>query len=197
MSQETDPPVQPDDGPDETVLNALADEGEVAVDTTPGDAHAASNGVDVATPAGRLAFEVYPVEDTGADHERHDPDAGVYVDRWYYESYTILHVHEVDAEPRIEVADPDAVDGRHTVLVREKNPQERAEQLRRHGVPERRAQVVALRERGLTYSEICEWTGEAGPNNRGDVSRHLQRFDEQLADAKWLAENAEPVAGDR
>ena len=69
--------------------------------------------------------------------------------------------------------------------------EERAAELRRHGVPERRAQIVALRERGLSYGDIVEATGAEGPNHRGDVSKHLQAFNRQVGNANWLAENAD------
>jgi len=175
---DSDPPVQPDDGPDPDVLRALReDHGEFPVDVD-GDAHAESNGLDVDTPAGRLQFEVWPVEDYGADHERHDPDAGVYVNRWFHDGTTILHVHDVETDD-------------HTVLVREQFADERATELRDHGVPERRAEVVALRERGLTYEEILDATGEDGPNHRGDVTKHLKAFNRQVGNARWLAEHAE------
>jgi hypothetical protein len=164
--------------PDPDMLAALADHGEIAVDV--GDGHAASNGLDVATPEGRLQFEVYPIEDYGTDHERHDPDAGVHVNRWFFVGYAVLHVHDVDADA-------------HSLLVRDQAPDERAMELADHGVPERRAQLVALREQGLTYSEIVEATGEEGPNHRGDVSKQLQAFNRQLGDAKWLVANAETL----
>ncbi|MFB6071928.1 MAG: hypothetical protein ABEJ88_03075 [Halobacterium sp.] len=173
-----DPRVRPDDGPDEDVLAALCGRGEVPVDPSGDGDHAASNGLAVDTPAGRLEFEVYPVEDTGADHERHDPDAGVYVNRWSHDGYAILHIHDTETDE-------------HSVLVRDLHVVERANDLRRHGVPERRAEVVALREQGLSYSDIVEATGDRGPNHRGDVSRHLQAFNVQVGNAKWLAENAD------
>jgi hypothetical protein len=173
------PPVQPDDGPDTALLEALAERGEFPVDVSSDGDHAASNGLAVDTPDGRLAFEVYPVEDYGADHERHDPDAGVHVDRWFHDGYTVLHVHDTREDA-------------HSVLVREQYAEERAMELRDHGVPERRAQIVALREQGLTYSEIVDATGDDGPNHRGDVSTHLKRFNVELGNAQWLAENAEP-----
>jgi hypothetical protein len=179
MTADADPPpVQPDDGPDTGLLESLADHGEFAVEVADPDDHAASNGLAVDTPEGRLAFEVYPVEDYGADHERHDPAAGVYVNRWFHDGYTILHVHDTDEDA-------------HTVLVREQYAEERAMELRDHGVPDRRAEIVALREQGLTYSEIVDATGDDGPNHRGDVSTHLKRFNVQVGNAKWLAANAD------
>lgn len=180
MSDDESPHVQPDDGPAEELLADLAEREEFEVDVSGDDAHAASNGLDVDTPAGRLQFEVYPVEDYGADHERHDPDGGVYVNRWFHDGYTILHVH-------------DTVDDAHSVLVREQHPSERAMELEDHGVPERRAEVVALRERGLSYSDIVDATGDRGPNYRGDVSKHLQKFNVQVGNAKWLAANADTL----
>jgi hypothetical protein len=177
---DTDPPVQPDDGPDEDVLAELCGAGEFPVDVNGDDDHAASNGLAVDTPAGRLEFEVYPVEDTGTDHDRHDPDEGVHVNRWFFDGDAVLHVHDVGADE-------------HSVLVREQHPEERAMELRRHGVPERRAEVVALRERGLSYADIVDATGGRGPNHRGDVSKHLQAFNEQVGNAKWLAANADAV----
>jgi hypothetical protein len=164
--------------PDRDLLAALADHGEIPVDTS--DGHAESNGMDVDTSEGRLQFEVYPVEDYGTDHERHDPDAGVFVNRWFFDGYTVLHVHDVD-------------DDAHSLLVRDQTPDERATELADHGVPERRAAVVALREQGLTYSEIVEATGDRGPNYRGDVSKHLQKFNQQVGRAKWLVENADSL----
>lgn len=175
-----DPPVQPDGGPDPDLLAALAAHGEFEVDVDAPDAHAASNGMSVMTPEGRLDFEVYPTEDWGADHERHDPANGVVVNRWFQAGFTLLHVHDTDTDT-------------HTVLVRDQFPEERALELTAHGVPERRAEVVALRERGLTYSEIVAATGDTGPNHRGDVSKHLQRFNEQVGNARWLAANADTL----
>ena len=58
MSDDDSPPVQPDGGPDEEQLAALAEHGEFPLDVS-GDAHAESNGLDVDTPEGRLSFEVY------------------------------------------------------------------------------------------------------------------------------------------
>lgn len=177
---DSDPTVQPDGGPDEDLLAELADHGEFGVDVSGEDARAASDGLDVDTPAGRLSFQVYPVADTGTDHERHDPDEGVHVNRWFFDGYAVVRVHDVDTDD-------------HSVLVREQYPEERAMELRRHGVPERRAEVVALRERGLSYGDIVEATGDRGPNHRGDVSKHLQAFNEQVGNAKWLAANADAV----
>lgn len=67
------------------------------------------------------------------------------------------------------------------------NWQERADKLHEDGgVPERRAQVVALREQGRTYSEICD---ELGINHTSNISRHLDIYREQLEQARWVVEN--------
>lgn len=181
MSDEsdTDAAVVPDGDPNTELLEALAERGKFEIDVS-GDAYAESNGVDVETLEGRLQFEVYPIEDYGADHERHDPDAGVYVNRWFHDGYTVLHVHDVPEDA-------------HSLLVREQTPDERAMELTDHGIPERRAQLVALREQGLTYSEIVEATGDEGPNHRGDVSKQLQAFNAALGRATWLVNNAETL----
>ncbi|WP_121823423.1 hypothetical protein [Halostella salina] len=180
MTDDDDPTLWDEDGPDESLLADLADRGEFDVDVSGADARAASDGLDVDTPAGRLRFEVPPVADYGGSHERHDPADGVHVNRWFHDGYAVIHVHDVDADA-------------HTVLVREQYPDERAMELRDHGVPERRAEIVALRERGLSYGDIVEATGDRGPNHRGDVSKHLRKFNAQVRDAKWLARNADAV----
>ncbi|WP_158057206.1 hypothetical protein [Halorussus halophilus] len=172
------------DSPTDTaeVLDTLTDRGEFEIDVNPPDAEIASDAVRVETPAGWLAFEMPVMENYGAEHDRHDPDAGVYVDMWFVEGYTVVHVRtKMDGEST------------HTVEVHEQRPAERAMELKAHGVPERRAEIVVLREQGLSYSEIVEETGTHGPNHRGDVSTHLQKFNRQLADARWLAENASKV----
>jgi len=185
MTDDTDPPVQPDDGPDEEKLDALWKAGEFQVDVSANGDHAASDGLAVDTPAGRLEFEVYPVEDTGADHARHDPNAGVYANKWSFGDYVVLHIHNTETTE-------------HWVQVRPIEVRSRIASLRRYGVPERRAEVVALREQDLSYSDIIDATGNRGPNHRGDVSKHLQAFDGQVENARWLADHAEPfgVGGD-
>lgn len=164
------------------LLEALADHDEFEVDPSRWGTEITSDRVNVDTPAGWLSFEVPPVEDYGAEHERHDPDDDVYVNMWFLEGYTVVHAQTGPTG-----------DATHTVEVHEQRPEERAIELQDHGVPERRAEVVALRERGLTYSEIVEATGDRGPNYRGDVSVHLRKFNEQVYDARWLAENASIV----
>ncbi|WP_336034773.1 hypothetical protein [Halobacterium yunchengense] len=164
--------------PDTDLLEALASRGEIplAVD----DGHVASNGVDADTPAGRLQFEVYPVEDYGNRHERHDPANDVHVHQWFFDGYSVAVVHDTDADD-------------HALVVREQTPDERATELADHGVPERRAELVALREQGLSYSDIVEATGDDGPNHRGDVSKQLQAFNRDLGQAKWLVRNADTL----
>lgn len=168
-------PDTPLSSPDTDLLADIAAHGELAVSID--DGHAASNGLNIETPAGRLQFDVYPIEDYGTDHMRQDPEAGIHVNRWFFDGYAVLHVHDVDDDTR-------------SLLVRDQTPDERAMELADHGVPERRAELVAVRERGLTYSEIVEATGEDGPNHRGDVSKQLQSFNRQLGEAKWLVANA-------
>lgn len=165
------------------VLEALSDRGAFEVELSKEAAELASDRVLVETPAGWLSFEVPATEDYGAEHERHDPDEDVYVNMWFVEGYTVVHVQDGPSE-----GDPT-----HTLSVHEQCPEERALELQAHGVPERRAEVAALREQGLTYSEIVEATGSSGPNHRGDVSKHLQKYDRQVRNARWLAENA-PLA---
>lgn len=168
------------------IFDTLTEHDEFEIDVSQADAEVTSDLVDVDTPAGRLAFEIRPIEDYGTQHARHDPDNDVYVNMWSIEGYTILHTQTG--------TDKDAT---HTVEVHEQRPEERAIELEAHGVPERRAEIAALREQGLTYSEIVEATGTHGPNHRGDVSTHLQRYSEQIWNARWLAENANPANLDR
>jgi hypothetical protein len=165
------------------VLEALADHDEFEVDLDDRDAEATSDRLSVDTPAGWLAFDALPPEDYGAEHERHDPDDDVYVNMWFVHGSTVVHTQRGVGDGAT-----------HAVEVHEQRPPERALELEAHGIPERRAEVAALRERGLTYSEIVEATGSGGPNHRGDVSRHLQRYNEQLQHARWLAEHAHPVS---
>lgn len=175
--------IQPESSADHSeLLGTLADREEFEVDLTDSDAEITSNAVSVETSAGRLAFETPMLEEYGAEHDRHDPDDEVYADMWFVDGYTIVHVEDGSAD-----------DSAHTVEVHEQTPDERALELQAHGVPERRAEIAVLREQGLSYSEIVEATGARGPNHRGDVSTHLQKFNRQVADARWLAENASTV----
>jgi len=65
---------------------------------------------------------------------------------------------------------------------------QRADELHeKGGVPERRAEIVALREQGRTYQEIVDATEI---NYTSNVSQHLDAYREQLDEARWLVENA-------
>lgn len=65
--------------------------------------------------------------------------------------------------------------------------QQRAEELHeKGGVPERRAEIAALREQGRTYQEIVDATDI---NYTSNVSQHLDAYREQLEEARWLVEN--------
>lgn len=70
----------------------------------------------------------------------------------------------------------------------------RADELQeKGGVPKRRAEVVALREQGLTYSEISEELGGIASSN---ISEYLSLYREQdLAGAQWLVEHAPELDG--
>jgi len=164
------------------LLGALADRDEFEVDLDAPDAEVTSDRVAVDTPAGRLAFDAMPPRDYGAEHDRHDPHEDVYVNMWFVEGYAVVHT-QTGAGDNAE----------HAIDVHEQRPEERALELEEHGVPERRAEIVALREEGLTYSEIVNATGSRGPNHRGDVSKHLQRYNEQVNQARWLTEHAPPL----
>lgn len=163
-------------------LEVLADADEFETDLSAPDAEVTSDRVNVDTPAGLLSFDALPPEDYGPEHERHDPYNDVYVNMWFVEGYTVVHTQRGPSE-----------NATHTLEVHEQRPEERAIELEAHGIPERRAEIAALREQGLTYSEIVDATGARGPNHRGDVSTHLQKYNEQIHNARWLAENAPPL----
>jgi DNA-binding CsgD family transcriptional regulator len=55
----------------------------------------------------------------------------------------------------------------------------------RGGVSERRAEAAALRERGLSYTEIGEVLGI----NRAGAARHIRRYRAERDQAEWLAEH--------
>lgn len=63
----------------------------------------------------------------------------------------------------------------------------RAEQLEKHGVPPRRAEVVALIEAGKTHSEVKEILGL---NYRSNVGTHIGKYADQWENLEWLLENA-------
>lgn len=69
---------------------------------------------------------------------------------------------------------------------------ERARELHEEGgVPERRAEVVALIEAGCSHTQAAEILGL---NNRSNVASHLRDYrEEDLPQAKWLAENGPEV----
>ena len=66
---------------------------------------------------------------------------------------------------------------------------DRAAQLCEHGVPEQRANVVALREHGHSYGEIASELGFGGDNDdRSQVKYHLDAYRDERDDAEWLIE---------
>jgi transposase len=71
---------------------------------------------------------------------------------------------------------------------------ERAAQLREHGVPEQRANVVALREQGHSYSEIAAELGfgEDG-RDRSQVTYHINSYHEQLSNSEWLVQHGPDI----
>jgi hypothetical protein len=128
---------------------------------------AGKDGTDPGTPE-KFGFGVVTTPVTGADGGENPLGTLPFVELLTGEEGALVRrAIGLGAEPAL-VADPDD-----------------------HGVPERRAEIVALREQGLTYSEIVDATGDDGPNHRGDVSTHLKRFNVQLGNANWLAENAD------
>ena len=71
---------------------------------------------------------------------------------------------------------------------------ELADDLEAHGVPRRQAEVVALRASGRTYADIAAELGFGSDNDdRSQVKRHLDSYEERLEDSRWLAENAPEV----
>jgi hypothetical protein len=66
-----------------------------------------------------------------------------------------------------------------------------ADRLYDHGVPRKRARVVALIHCGRTHSQVAD---ELGMSNRNEVSTHVRRYrTEDLPNARWLAENAPEI----
>jgi DNA-binding NarL/FixJ family response regulator len=70
--------------------------------------------------------------------------------------------------------------------------QERATELHEQGgVPERRAEVVALVERGHSHSEVAD---RLDLDNRANVATHVRRYrDRDREAAEWLAENGPEI----
>jgi len=63
---------------------------------------------------------------------------------------------------------------------------ERARELyERGGVPERRSEVVALAEQGLTNEEIAT---KLGLDSRGSVWQRIDRYRTNREESEWLAE---------
>jgi len=61
----------------------------------------------------------------------------------------------------------------------------------RGGVPERRAEVVALVATGHSYSETA---AELGLNSRPNVAQHVKRYrEEDVPAAEWLAEHGPEI----
>jgi hypothetical protein len=67
-----------------------------------------------------------------------------------------------------------------------------ADDLEAHGVPPKRAEVVALVATGHSYSEIAE-RDDIALSSRGGVSNYVEDYREQLVDAAWLVEHAPDV----
>lgn len=66
-----------------------------------------------------------------------------------------------------------------------------ATRLAAHGVPKKRARVVALVASGRTHAEVAD---ELSLSNRGEVGTHVQRYrDRDLANARWLADHAPDI----
>jgi transposase len=64
---------------------------------------------------------------------------------------------------------------------------ERARELSEHGgIPERRAQAVALREQGLSYQAIAD---RLGLSDRSSIRKQVETYRETRADSEWLVEH--------
>ena len=70
--------------------------------------------------------------------------------------------------------------------------EELAEQLHKQGgLPERRAEVVAMAAHGIPQPEIAD---EMGYSSLGSVSNHIERYrDEDQPAAEWLAEHGPEI----
>lgn len=66
-----------------------------------------------------------------------------------------------------------------------------AETLSDHGVPERRAEIVALAaQTDLTYQQIAD---ELDVESKGSVGNQIREYRDAMDDAEWLAENGPEV----
>lgn len=65
---------------------------------------------------------------------------------------------------------------------------ELAERLVEHGVPEKRARVVALVAAGHSYREIAD-RDDVGVSVPGGVANYVADYRQQLEEAVWLAEH--------
>lgn len=71
---------------------------------------------------------------------------------------------------------------------------ERAAELRKHGVPSQRANVVALREQGYSYGKIASELKFGKKNNdRSQVKYHIDKYVKQHKNAEWLVEHGPEV----
>jgi hypothetical protein len=58
------------------------------------------------------------------------------------------------------------------------------------GIPERRAEIVALVATGHTHAETKE---RLGLSSRGNVGRAMVEYRQRRAEAEWLAEHAPDI----
>lgn len=65
-----------------------------------------------------------------------------------------------------------------------------AADLQSHGVPERRAEVVALVATGRSHADTKE---ELGLDHRSNVATHVARYRKEREDAEWLSEHGPEV----
>lgn len=65
-----------------------------------------------------------------------------------------------------------------------------ADALEAHGIPRRRAQVVALIADGASHSEVADELDLAG---RGQVWNHVDAYRDDLENAAWLVEHGPDV----
>lgn len=69
--------------------------------------------------------------------------------------------------------------------------QARADELHEQGgVPAVRAQVVALRETGMTYARIAD---ELDQSDRTEVGWHIRQYRDEREAAEWLLSNGPEV----